>query len=393
MKVSTNSSTLAAVRAVLVLFFSLVSGCFGGERYRPASGDVVLVRVTVSVSEDRTPAVDSREVFDTDAVLREARELVRQARQGGDPRFLSRAEALLAKGWKGPAAPVEVSLLRARILQGLHSFEAALAELNLVLSRDSRNVEAWLLKTSIHVVRGEAEAARAGCLQLARFADPLTTATMMATLTGAGPDGARAAKRLETILGAPTTASDEVRAWSWTTLGEIQAYNGGASEAETSYREALRLCPGLVYTQANLADLLLGLNRADEVIQLLEGSSSDALRLRLLEAKKRCHPGDRSTARLETLLDQSFALASARGDELHLREEARYRLRIKNDAKRAHALALRNWAVQKEPADLLLLLEIAKAAQDADGERMAVEWEREHQPGVLAEASRNKMFR
>ena len=57
-----------------------------------------------------------------------------------------------------------------------------------------------------------------------------------------------------------------------------------------------------------------------------------------------------------------FDAARSRGDSVHRREEARFRLTIAHDAAGALALARTNWNVQREPADRRVLVEAARAA-------------------------------
>jgi hypothetical protein len=64
----------------------------------------------------------------------------------------------------------------------------------------------------------------------------------------------------------------------------------------------------------------------------------------------------------------------ARNDETHLREQARYLLEVGLDPRAALALAQRNFAVQKEPADARILLESAFAAGDVDAAKPALDW-------------------
>jgi hypothetical protein len=56
-----------------------------------------------------------------------------------------------------------------------------------------------------------------------------------------------------------------------------------------------------------------------------------------------------------------LAAARLRG-EVHAREEARLALDALNEPARALALAIENWAQQKEPADAVLLARAAAAA-------------------------------
>ena len=59
---------------------------------------------------------------------------------------------------------------------------------------------------------------------------------------------------------------------------------------------------------------------------------------------------------------------------MHRREEARFRLDVQGDASAAVALARANWSVQREPADLRILIEAARAADDAGALAMAAAW-------------------
>ena len=72
-------------------------------------------------------------------------------------------------------------------------------------------------------------------------------------------------------------------------------------------------------------------------------------------------------------LRERFAAVRLRGDAPHLREEARLALDIDRDAARALALARQQWALQKEPADAVLLLRSARAAGQ-DVQRELASW-------------------
>ncbi len=74
-----------------------------------------------------------------------------------------------------------------------------------------------------------------------------------------------------------------------------------------------------------------------------------------------------------TLADR-FAAARLRGDTVHLREEARFRLDVENDIPAALALAKANWNVQREPADLRILAAAARASGDGEARRMVMDW-------------------
>jgi hypothetical protein len=74
-----------------------------------------------------------------------------------------------------------------------------------------------------------------------------------------------------------------------------------------------------------------------------------------------------------------FAASRLRGDRVHLREEARFTLELLGDQRAALALARENWTLQKELADLRLLVESAVAMRDAatlDEVRQWLQWAR-----------------
>jgi len=160
-----------------------------------------------------------------------------------------------------------------------------------------------------------------------------------------------------------------------TLAAEIAWRRGDATAAEAHFREALALSSRDGYLLGAYADFLLERNRAREAVLLLAGSTrNDALLLRLALAEKAL-PDRRSefTVHRQQLADR-FAAARLRGDTLHLREEARFRLDIEDDPKTAVALALANWNVQREPADLRILAAAARASNDGDARRIVADW-------------------
>ncbi len=74
------------------------------------------------------------------------------------------------------------------------------------------------------------------------------------------------------------------------------------------------------------------------------------------------------------VLRERFAAARRRGDAPHLREEARLALDIDGDAATALALARQQWALQREPADAVLLWRAAAAAGDRAAARQLRDW-------------------
>lgn len=83
---------------------------------------------------------------------------------------------------------------------------------------------------------------------------------------------------------------------------------------------------------------------------------------------------DPSFAVLDAQMRDGFAASRARGEALHLREEARYRLAAGDDPRSLLDLALANWNAQHEPWDARLLLEVAGAARRPEAATPVREW-------------------
>jgi hypothetical protein len=146
-----------------------------------------------------------------------------------------------------------------------------------------------------------------------------------------------------------------------TRLGEVAAWQGRASLAESHYKSALRLGLTDAYLLAAWSDFLLDQQRPKEVVALLaDKEASDPLLLRLALAHQQT--GSAKAPALVKMLDERFAATRLRGDTTHRAEEARYALQLRRDIGAALALAQANYEVQREPRDARILLEAALAA-------------------------------
>ena len=144
-------------------------------------------------------------------------------------------------------------------------------------------------------------------------------------------------------------------------------------EAETHFRAALALDGVDYYLLGTYSDFLLDNGRPQEVVALLrDKTAADPLLLRYALALQAQHSKE-LPAQLEQLLDR-LAASRLRGDRVHLREEARFTLHLLNAPQAALTLAQENWQVQKEPADIRILLEAALAADDAAAVDGVREW-------------------
>ena len=124
------------------------------------------------------------------------------------------------------------------------------------------------------------------------------------------------------------------------------------------------------------ADFLLDSDRSAEVLPLLrDKTSADPLLLRYVLALQAHHSKELAT-QVEMLGDR-FAASRLPADRVHLREEARFTLHLLARPAAALELAQENWQVQKEPADVRILLEAALAAHDAATIAAVTDWLKE----------------
>ena len=320
--------------------------------------------------------------LDQPLALDVARRDIVQSRRLGDPRYLGHAEAALAPWPMSPTTPVKVLLLRAVILQSVHDFAGSIAALDRVLAADPADAQAWLTLASVHQVEADYPAALHDCGQFATHTlglAPDTCSAAVMALTGHAPVALAALTASMTVNQAEARAEPELAEWSATLAAEI-AERLADPTAEQRYRAALALDPDDPYLLAAWSDFLLDHDRPAEVIALLrtpERTRIDPLllRLALAEQRTRAPTVDAHVADLAA----RFETSRLRGDTIHRREQARFELDLAHQPARALATAQANWSTQREPADALVLLQAARAANRPDAADPVRRWlERNH---------------
>jgi len=370
---------LIAVTAILAT--GALDGCHrsDADASRLIDDRAVLARVparTSSLDDRALRAAVDRDPADLAVAVAAARRYVGAARATSDPRYLGRARAVLARWWSAPAAPPAVLLLRATIRQSSHDFAGALADLDRLLSGSPDDAQAWLTRAVILTVVADYRAAAAACAQVERLVPGLVAVTCRAGVDGMTGAARSAYQQLDAALSRPEAqGSPDVRCWSLTLLAELAARLGDGPAAERHFRAALAEDARDGYLLAAYADFLLDAGRPTEVVALLsDHTGADGLLLRLAIAERTMGAG----AAHRALLAERIAASRARGDRVHLREEARFALELADDPARALALAIENWAVQREIADARQVLAAARATGDAAAAAPVLAWRRDH---------------
>ncbi|MEP6996321.1 MAG: hypothetical protein ABI900_01660 [Betaproteobacteria bacterium] len=317
--------------------------------------------------------------------VRFGKRAIEASRDSGDPRFLGQAQAAMLPWWPLADPPAPALLLRATVKQSNHDFEGAMADLDRLIAKRPGDGQALLTRATVLTVLGKYDAAHADCASIARLTLPLVVAGCMAAPASLSGEAGEAYAALTDALAQEPRADAGLREWALTLAGEIAERRGDFAAAEKHYRAALAIDSRDPYLIAVFSDFLLDRGRAGEALSLINDQTRNdnlLLRLALAEAKL---PGARMAfeTHRQALADR-FEAAHRRGDSLHRREEARYRLWIENDPKVALNLARENWLVQREPADLRILFEAASAAADTATLREVSAWTAAHRLDYVA---------
>ena len=299
---------------------------------------------------------------------------LQRARALSDPRYLGRAQATLARWWGLAAAPPDVVLLRATIRQSLHDFTTARADLEQLIARRPADGQAHLTLAVVATVTGDYAAARRECATVATLAAPIIAMTCTAQIDGVTGKVTTGRASLESALADPQL-DPALRDWAVTAVAELAIITGDYAAATTYFKAAVALDPDDAYARAGLADVWMWSGKPADASALLAGYEAiDNLLVRRAIAEHVVH--GRDEAKLVRAMRDRITAAAERGDRIHVREEARFALEVEGNARHALALALENWAVQKELADARLVAQAAKAAGDLAAAAPVAEWVR-----------------
>ena len=321
----------------------------------------------------RAHALVKQQKNNLDLALRIAQHNIRRARVESDPRYLGQAEAVLAPWLNQIQPPVVALVLRANIRQSLHQFGLAKLDLEQVVAREPRNAQGWLTLATVAQVTGDIAMARTSCSKLIGLTDTPIQVACMGAIDGATGRAKSAYAAITQSLYSSRRLNREQRSWIAALQAELAERGGQVVSAEKYYRQAITLDPRDTFATAAYADFLLDQQRAGEVLQLISADTdSDILLLRRVLAAH--HLKLATAAAMADRLAIRYDIARTRSDQLHLREEARFVLHVREQPSAALALAMTNWQTQKEPADLRVLLETAVAARQRDSTEVALAW-------------------
>jgi len=327
----------------------------------------VLPAVTSSRAEERRLRKQlAQQPRDAKLALGVAQGYLDQAHELGDPRFVGLAMAALS-GWTDEATmPDAVLMMRAVLQQYLHDFDASAASLKRLLARPSAapRPQAWLTLATVRRVQGRYGDSDAACKQVAAAGAALHGNACLAENAALRGEVDRARAVFSGLLVTQRSAAPSTLAWLRTSLAELEQRAGKAAAAEAEFNAVLKLEPDPYATLA-YADFLIEQKRPAEALALLKGQvRSDAVLLRLAIAGVQAKA---PTARADgDEMRERIALANQRPDAkvAHGREQSMFALQVDGQTARALELARGNVAQQREPLDLLVFAQAARASAD-----------------------------
>ena len=301
----------------------------------------------------------------------QVRELIQRSRETGSPRPLGLAEGLLAQVPESEWTP-DVYLMRATVLQRLHRFDDAEADLERVLQADPDNHQAWLTRYSIALVRGDIQGAEQACGRLEKVLPGLVAQSCSAELASMGDAPEQAFQDLQLSIQNSRNAHSSERDYALVTLADM-ASRLDMPVAGKLWAEALLQAPDDLYRRARFADWLLLNDQAKAVLPL----TRDYVAVDTLAVLRAVAMTDLQHPQRQTLtedLQRRFQEASWRGEFLHQWEYARFLLDVQGDARAGFEMAEANWQTQRAYPDRQLLVRAAIAAGKQDDlKRLGVE--------------------
>ena len=342
--------------------------------YIPSSDSAVLAELPAGT---RRADVSARRLAlgRLDVAIPLAQFYIQQSRVRGDLRYLGYADAVLTP-WEKQSSPVpDVLVLQATLQQSRHEFTASLATLDRALTARPDDAQGLLIRATVLRVLGRYPEAGAACGQFARLVEARLGALCVQSLRGLNG-------HLESAYGVLMQVSSQgwpnsEKSWLYSELGEMAVRLGLDADAQRWYQQDLDLVPTDFYVRAAYADLLLRRGRPGEALMLLQGHESfEPLLLRIAIAQRQLH--DPRQAESSARLRAVFAAETQRGEAVHRREQARFLLEVEDQPALSLAAAIENWAVQREPDDVLVLVNAAKAAGNPAAAEPALDFVRTH---------------
>lgn len=337
---------------------SLTSKCNG--MFPTDSLRIAIAVLVASISLSLAGSIAAHEITDQEPQPAEPERndvpaLMQKWRSSGNDAYLDSARSIAEVAIERHPHDVGAMLDLAVVAQAQHQFDDAERLTREALSIDNRNDRARLLLASIHLVRGEADAALGQCNALAQSPIPVVV-TCRARVAHARSEPQPSLGRLERLaaIADQLAMDDDVRAWMLGVAGDLAVTADRAHDALGFFRRSLELVDS-AQVRAAMADVLLELDRFGDVVSAIDADShSLALVVRRQIAMRGLGRSDEIADSIRQA-DHRFQHWIGEGDWVHAREMARFYIDVLPRRDLARELAAINIAIQSEPEDKQLV--------------------------------------
>jgi Tfp pilus assembly protein PilF len=369
-------------RAIFIVSHVFLIGDVMATPFIPSNDQEVLERLPFKAQDPINQKIKAlrlevqKNPNDLKQVVLLARTYFQLAGSEGDPRYIGYAQSIIQPWSSFTHPPIEIVLVRGLLFQFSHDFEKASSAFSEVLFREPLNGEAISWLVDLNIVQAnyvEAQKYNQLFLKASLNENKFIYDAMIAGIHG---QSKTAYQQLFQFIQNTPKAHPELKEWVLIRLAEMAVRLNDPVLAEKNFKEALTMDPQDAFGIAAYCDFLLDQKRMPEVIALTKNKkNSDILLLRLAQAAFMAKTDEASS--LINALEDRFNAANLRGDRLHLMEESRYQLKLKNNPTKALELAKLNWKKQREPKDARCFLEAALAAKNVREAQAVLQWMRE----------------
>ena len=307
-------------------------------------------------------------------VLDQVKNDLHEANETGSAELIRKAERRLwAAGVLKKNAPASLRILLAYVYLADHDFLGALGIFDKVLEARPNHVQALFSRAVIRMMQGNLSLAGQDCAQLYLAGAEIQSQLCKLDVESRQGKLALSYARLQQFEDGSSLTVQGLRQWYLELLAHMAWRLGKEETAENHFQSAMALSNENHHLLASYGDFLLSRGKAQAVLDLLAGhADTDALLLlQALAHQQLKHPQAYSQARNLAL---RFRQQAEHGDNIHLRELARFHLDLQGDERKALVLALENWERQKEPQDALLVLRAAAQSGQPRAARGVLTW-------------------
>jgi hypothetical protein len=354
-----------AVKGFLLIPFLLAAAAAAQapNRFVPEDSAVLLKPAKGQASIDRDTLRAGIQTWranpnDIETATTAARLSFLAAMNEGDPRWLGNARAMLNPWWGKQDLPAQSLFIRALVRQGLHEFDAALADLNLAIGKDSAQPEFWAWRFAIYMVKADIDQAKQECQAIGTRFGNSEQASCQAVLLYRTGSPQQAITQLDNLTRHPDYQGRYAKEWLAYHRGEARRVSGDPAGAEKIWADYLQGNPKSHVLQLALVELL---NEQQKFAAAWKHNAatprSDALMVQAIKTSQGLQNGQADQLRRE--FNDRLTQQTSRGDFVNERPVIDYLLNVIGDSRQALAMAQQSWKTQREPADAFLFAQAA----------------------------------